>query len=165
MTLSATPSEIQDAFASVGGIHDSFEELIEKVAVKRMLTADNPPIGNYVGVRPALNGTISAYVNAHFVDVSLNPERARSVARTRDWKLLRSNSVTGRVRVPASALADPETFDMVVALIVEAVDKSLDGPPYEGGRAGAGAGAVEQAVEICPKHNEEMLGGTCSQCA
>ena len=105
------PSEIQDAFASVGAIHDSFEELTEMVAVKRTLTADNPPSGKYVGVRPALNGTTSAYVNAHFVDVSLDPERARSVARTRDWKLLRSNSVTGRVRVPASAVADPETFD------------------------------------------------------
>jgi len=162
MSARATPDEIQAALVAIGGVAPALESLVETAAALRGLTADNPPAGGYVGVRPALNGTISVYVNRQFADVALEPERARSVALQRGWKLLRSNSVTGRVRVPAAVLTSPETIELVTKLVLEAIDKSLDGPRYEGGTAGSHS--EERSYEVCPVHNEEMLGGVCEKC-
>lgn len=162
MSHRATPDEIQAAMEAIGGAAPALESLVEGAAALRGLTADNPPTGGYVGIRPALNGTISVYINRVFADVALEPERARSVALQRGWTLLRTNSVTGRVRIPAGDLTSPEVLEFATNLVLEALDKSLNGPPYEGGNAGSRPEDV--AYEVCPTHNEAMLGGVCERC-
>lgn len=136
--------------------------LTNRVAKRCDITAGpNPP--HYVGVRPLLGGVIAGYVNRSFVDLQLSPERAKHFAETMGWKLHKSNSATGTLRITSGELDDPAVMDLVVDLFVVALDKSEAGPSFEGGKA-SGQQVVEAPVDLCECHGLEKLGGRCDLC-
>jgi hypothetical protein len=128
-----TPPEILKGLDSCN-VKPGLCELIDRVARRRSLTAD-PSIHGYVAVRPSLHGNVSGYFRRDHVDIALAPDRARSLAMSRNWKLVKPpNGETGLLRIEEAALAESRTMDVAIELLVEAVDKSEAGTPYEGGR-------------------------------
>jgi hypothetical protein len=135
--------------------------LIDRVSSVRSITAD-PPTAAYVAVRPAAWGNVSAYIHRDYADVALTPERARCVAQSQVWPLVRINSETGFIRIQADALADVDAADLATTLMLQAVDKSESGTAYEGGGS-TRSPAKEPA--ICPTFSMTLpSSGVCDTC-
>lgn len=135
-------------------------QLVSHVAAQRGITAD-PPGKGYVAVRPTAWGTVSAYFHATYVDVAVSPARAEQLHRSQGWKLVKTNSETGFIRIEASALGVPELDDLALATLLAAVDKSEVGTAYEGGKGG---GSRSESAPLCPKCFVAMPGGHCDAC-
>ena len=136
-------------------------DLVERAAAVRSLTADPPGVG-YVAVRPAAWGTVSAYFHTSYVDVALSPHLAEALHREHGWKLVKTNSTTGFLRIEGSALTTNQTIELAASLLISAVDKSEVGTAYEGGKGSKQE--ARQSAAMCPKCGVEMLGGHCDAC-
>jgi hypothetical protein len=154
-----TPSEIVVGLEYYE-VDRSLRQLLASAAAQRGLTAD-PPGKGYVAVRPAAWGTVSAYFHRSYVDVAVSPALAEKLHRTRGWKLVKTNSETGFIRIDAVALGDTGANDLALQALLSAVDKSATGTAYEGGKSGS---APVESVAICPTHFVAMAGGRCDAC-
>ena len=140
----------------------ALRSLVARVAAHRSLTADLPGVG-YVAVRPAMWGTVSAYVHKTYADVAVSPHIAEQLHRRHGWKLVKVNGTTGFIRIDAEALESAEAATIATQTLVAAVDKSETGTAYEGGRGG-GSTQRHSSVQTCPTCGVEMLGGHCDSC-
>lgn len=141
-------------------VAESLRRLLADVAAQRALTAD-PPGKGYVAVRPAMWGNVSAYFHTSYVDVAVTPGHAERLHRTNGWKLVKTNSETGFIRIESAVLGDPEAAALAVHALLAAVDKSSVGTAYEGGRSQAVAAPTQ---ELCQYHFVTMEGGRCDAC-
>jgi hypothetical protein len=155
-----TPAEVRVGLDHYG-VTEALRRLLSRVSAERGLTAD-PPGKGYVAVRPATWGNVSAYFHASYVDVAVAPGHAEKLHRTHGWKLVKTNSETGFVRIESAVLADPVTDAVAFHTLLAAVDKSAVGTAYEGGRPAAAQ--VGSEIDLCPTCFVARAQGRCDVC-
>lgn len=161
--LLAIPSEIVTGL-DYYQVTTPLRDLIERVAKVRSITADSPGVG-YVGVRPSAGGTISGHVHSDYVDVSLSPEKARSVETKHGWQLLKVNGATGIIRIKADVLTDRHMMEFVTTLLISAVDKSETGSAFKGGQSKKPGQTPGVALAQCPScHMQLPVTAVCDFC-
>lgn len=143
------------------GVAAALRQLLAEVAAQRALTAD-PPGKGYVALRHSTWGNVSAYFHASYVDVAVSPSHAEKLHRSHGWKLVKTNSETGFIRIETDALGDPALAEVARHALLAAVDKSSVGTAYEGGKSQGGASS--SAAEVCQVHFLTMEGGRCDAC-
>lgn len=155
----AIPREIAAALDELA-VAPSLRRLVHELSERRAITAD-PPISGYVGLRPSAHGTISMYVHKVSASIALEPDTARAAHQRIGGSLQEKNPTTWFLRLSATDLVEDNVFSTALDLGLAAIEKSEQGPAYEGGKEAARAAAA--AVRMCPNCMQYPLtaAGTC----